>query len=141
MTSLWGRKGTHWADSILKKRNSILHFQWALDHVLGSHGDNIPTAELASQLINTRSIPIFPIAKRNVIIPCVVNSLCNLYGVHWCRLQCITSWPFWLWIMAITWLYLPLTLSRLGLRNLGMWAWAVHFRCIRCSQKSVGVLG
>ena len=26
--------------------------------------------------------------------------------------------------MAITWLYLSLTFSRLGLRNLGMWAWA-----------------
>ena len=58
------------------------------------------------------------------MIPYVVNHLCNLYGPHWCRLQCITSWPFWLWIMAVTWLYLPLTFSRLGLRNLGMWAWA-----------------
>ena len=109
-----------------KEGNPILHCQWALDYVPVSHGDKIPTAELASQLINTRSIPIFPIAKRNVIIPCVVNSLCNLYGVHWCRLQCITSWPFWLWIMAVTWLYFPFTLSRQGLGNLGMWAWAVH---------------
>ena len=40
--------------------------------------------------------------------------------------------------MAVTWLYLPLTLSRLDLRNLGMWAWAIH---LRFSQKLVGVLG
>ena len=52
------------------------------------------------------------------------NHLCNLYGTDWYGLQCITSWPFWLWIMAVTWLHLPLTFSRLGLRNLGMWAWA-----------------
>ena len=43
--------------------------------------------------------------------------------------------------MAVTWLYLPLTLSRLDLRNLGMRAWAVHLRYIRFSQKSLGVLG
>ena len=42
--------------------------------------------------------------------------------------------------MAVTWLYLPLTLSRLGLRNLGMWAWAVHLRYKRFSRKSAGVL-
>ena len=29
---------------------------------------------------------------------------------------------------------------RLGLRNLGMWAWAVHLRYKRFSQKSAGVL-
>ena len=39
--------------------------------------------------------------------------------------------------MAVTWLYLPLTLSRLGLRNLGKWAWAVHFRYIKFLPKSV----
>ena len=38
--------------------------------------------------------------------------------------QCITRWPSWLWIMAVTWLYLPLTFPRLGLRNLGAGAWA-----------------
>ena len=54
----------------------------------------------------------------------VGNHLCNLYGTHWCRLQCINSWPFWLWIMAVTWLYLPLTFSRLGLRNFGVGSWA-----------------
>ena len=59
----------------------------------------------------------------NGIIRYVVNHLCNLYGTHWCRLQCITSWPFWFWIMAVTWLYFPLTFSRLGLKNLGMGAW------------------
>ena len=51
------------------------------------------------------------------------------------NVQQLVSWPFWLWIMAVTWLYLPLTLSRLGLRNLGMWAWAVHLKYIRFSQK------
>ena len=35
--------------------------------------------------------------------PCVVSLLCNLHGPHWCGLQCISSWPFWLWIMAVTW--------------------------------------
>ena len=58
------------------------------------------------------------------MIPYVVNHLCDLYGTHLCRLQCITSWPFWLWIMAVTWLHLPLTFSRLCLKNLGMGAWA-----------------
>ena len=122
----------------------------------GSQGDNISIAELASRIDkhwisyqdfpNTRchtkisqtldSIPRFPIAKKNVIIPYVVNHLCNLYGTHWCRLQCIISWPFWLWIMAVTWLYLPLTLSKLGLRNLGMWAWAVHLKAYKVFNKS-----
>ena len=46
--------------------------------------------------------------------PLFVNHLCNLYGTHWCRLPYITSWPFWLWIMAVTWLYFPLTFSRLS---------------------------
>ena len=104
--------------------NSISHFQWALDYVPSSHGDNIPTAELTSQT-RPDPMPRFPIAKKNVIIPCVVNHLCYLHGTHWCRLQCTISWPFWLGIMAVTWLYLPLPLSRLGLRNLEMWAWAV----------------
>ena len=106
-----------------KEGNSILHFQWTLDHVPGSHGDNIPTAELPSRTA-LDSIPRFPIAKKNVIIPYVVNHLCHLYGTHWCRLQYITSWPFWLWIMGVTWLHLPLTFSRLGLKNSGMGAWA-----------------
>ena len=104
-------------------RNSILHFQWALDYVPGSHGDKIPTAERPPRLINTRFHTRSPITKKNAITLYVVKHLCNLYGIHWCRRQCITNWPFWLWIMAVTWLYLPLTLSRLGLRNLGMWAW------------------
>ena len=43
--------------------------------------------------------------------------------------------------MAVTWLYLYLALSRLGLRNLGMWAWACTLRYIRFSQMLVGVLG
>ena len=86
-------------------------------------------------------MPRFPVTKKNAITPYVVNHLCNLYGPRRCRLQCLTSWPLWLWIMAVTWLHLPLTLSRLGLRNLGMWAWAVHLRYIRFWQKLVRVLG
>ena len=123
-----------------KEGNSIMHVQWALDHVPGSHGDNTATAKLASWTDKHDSILRIPVTKNNVIILYVVNDLCNLCGTHWCRLQCITSWPFWLWIMAVTWLYLPLTFSRLGLRNLGMWAWAVHLRYIRFSQNSVGFL-
>ena len=75
------------------------------------------------RLITPDCIPRFPFTRKNVIIPYVVNHLCNLYGAHWYRLQCIASWPFWLWVMAVTWLYLPLTFSRLGLRNLGMGSW------------------
>ena len=92
-----------------KEENSILHFQWALDYVPSSHGDNIPMAKLASLADKHDSRPRFSIAKRNVIIPYVVYHLYNLYGTHLCRLQGIICWPFWLWIMAVTWLYLPLT--------------------------------
>ena len=116
-----------------KEGNSILHFQWILDYVPGSHGDNIPTAKLASWTDKRDSIPICPITRENVIIHYVVNHLYNLYGTHWWWLQCIISWLFWLWIMAVTWLYLPLTFSRLGVKNLGMWAWVVHLRYIRFS--------
>ena len=118
-----------------KEGNSISHFQWALDYMPGIHGDNIPMAKLASGT-DKHQIPHqdFPTPKR-IIIPCVVNHLCNLYSSHWCRLQCIPSWPFWLWIMAVTWLYLPLTLSRLGLRNLGMWAWAVTLKIYKVFTK------
>ena len=63
------------------------------------------------------------------------QSLCNLYSTHWCRLQSITCWPFWLWIMAITWLYLPLTFSRLGLRKLGMGAWACTLKVYKVFTK------
>ena len=137
--SSWRRKGTGWADSILKKKETPSYIPselWTMCLVAMEI-----TYLLASWTDKHDSISRFPVAKKNVIIPYVVNHLYNLYGTHWCRLQCITSWPFWLWIMAVTWLYLPLTLSRLGLRNLGMWAWAVHLRYIRFSQKSVGVLG
>ena len=65
----------------------------------------------------------------------VGNHLCNLYGTHWCRLQSTTHWPFWLWIMAITWLYLSLTFSRLGLRNLGMGAWACTLKVYKVFTK------
>jgi len=34
----------------------------------------------------------------------------------------------------------PLTFSRLGLRNLGMWAWAVHLRHIRFHKSRSGFL-
>ena len=86
------------------------------------------TYPLASWTDKHDTIPRFPVTKKNVIIPYVVNHLYNLYGTHWWRLQCIISWLFWLWIMAVTWLYLPLTFSRLSLRNLGMWAWAHTFK-------------
>ena len=118
-----------------KEGNSIMHVQWALDHVPGSHGDNTATAKLASRTDKHDSILRIPVTKKNVIILYVVNDLCNLCGTHWCRLQCITSWPFWLWIMAVTWLYLPLTFSRLGLRNLGVWAWACTLKVYKAFIK------
>ena len=48
-----------------KEGNCILRFQWALDYVPGSHGDNIPTAELASWT-DKPQIPYqdFPLPKR-----------------------------------------------------------------------------
>ena len=42
--------------------------------------------------------------------------------------------------MAVTWFYLPLTISRVHIKNLGMWACKVHLRYIRFSQKSVRYL-
>ena len=140
--SFWRRKGTGRADSILKKKETpscTVSELWTM--CLLAMGITYLRPNWPLGLINTRFHTIFPITKKNAITPYVVNHLWNLYGTHWCRLQCITSWPFWLWIMAVTWVYLPLTLSRLGLRNLGMWAWAVRLRYIRFSQKSVGVLG
>ena len=87
------------------------------------------TYPLASWTDKHDSIPRFPITKKNVIIPYVVNHLYNLYGTHWWRLQCIISWLFWLWIMAVTWLYLPLTFSRLDWRNVQICSWAVKWSC------------
>ena len=124
-----------------KKETPSCTFKWALDYAPGSHGDNIPWPNWPPRMINTRFYTKISHCQKECNNPLVVNHLCNLYGTHWYRLQCITSWPFWLWIMAVTWLYLPLTLSRLGLRNLGMWAWAVHLRYTRFSQRSVWVLG
>ena len=121
----WGRKGTGWADSIWKEKETpscAFSELWTMCLVAVEKTYLWPN--WPAGLINAKSIPRFPFARKNVIIPYVVNQLCNLYGTHWCRLQWITSWPFWLWIMAITWLYLPLTFSRLSLRNLWMWAWA-----------------
>ena len=80
-------------------------------------------------------MPRFPFSRKNVTIPYVVNHLCNLYTTHWCRLQGITSWLFWLWNMAVAWLYLPLTFSRLSLRNLGMWAWARTLKACKVFTK------
>ena len=37
--------------------------------------------------------------------------------------------------MAVTWLYLPWTFSRLGLRNLGMWAWACSLKVYKVFTK------
>ena len=48
-----------------KEGNSILHFQWALDYAPGSHGDNIPMAELASQNDKHQILyQDFPLPKR-----------------------------------------------------------------------------
>ena len=123
----WGRKGTGWADSILKKKETpscTFCELWTM--LLVALGITYLWQNWPPRLIKPDSRPRFPVSKKNVIIPYIVNHLFNLCGTHWGRLQCITSWPFWLWIMAVTWLYLPLTLFRLGLRNLGMWAWAVR---------------
>ena len=135
----WRRKGKGQPESILKKKETpsyIASELWTMCLVAMEI-----TYLLASWTDKHDSIPRFPVAKKNIIIPYVVNHLYNLYGTHWCRLQCLISWPFWLWIMSVTWLYLPLTFSRLDLRNLQMCSWAVHLRYIRFSQKSVSILG
>ena len=104
--------------------NSVLFSQWTLGYVPGTHGDNTPMAQQTFWADKHQTPCLdFP-TPENVMIPYVINHFCNLYGTHWCRLQHITSWPLRLWIMTVTWLYLSLTFSRLGLRNLGMWAWA-----------------
>ena len=126
----WNR----WADSILKKKETP-----SLHYMPGSHGDHILWLNTHPGLIDSRFHTKISLHQKEYNNPYVVSHLCNLYGTHWCRLQCITTWSFWLSIMAVTWLYLPLTLSKLGLRNLGMWTWAVHLKYIRFSQKSVGV--
>ena len=123
-----------------KEGNSILHFQWLLIMCLVATGITYLQPNWPPGLINTRFHTKISHRQERSNPQCSQSPL-YLYSNHWCRLQSITSWPFWLWIMAVTWLYLPLTLSRLGLRNLGMWAWAIHLRYIRFSQKSVGVLG
>ena len=45
----WRGKGTGRADSILKRKDAILHSQWTLDYVPGRHGGNKPIEEQASQ--------------------------------------------------------------------------------------------
>ena len=135
---IWRRKGKGQPESILKKKETPSYIPselWTMCLVAMEI-----TYLLTSWTDKHDSIPRFPVAKKNVIIPYVVNHLYNLYGTHWCRLQCIISWPFWLWIMAVTWLYLPLTFSRLDLRNLQMYSWAVHLRYIRFSQNQSGSL-
>ena len=123
-----------------KEGNSILHFQWLLIMCLVATGITYLQLNWPPGLINTRFHTKISHRQERSNPQCSQSPL-YLYSNRWCRLQSITSWPFWLWIMDVTWLYLPLTLSRLGLRNLGMWAWAIHLRYIRFSQKSVGVLG
>ena len=120
----WGRKGIGQADSLLKKKETpSCTFSELCTMCLAAMGITYLQPNWPPGLRNTRFHTRFPITKKNAITLYVVKHLFNLYGIHWCRRQCITNWPFWLWIMAVTWLYLPLTLSRLGLRNLGMWAW------------------
>ena len=138
----WGRKGTGWADSILKKKETpscTLSELWTMCLVV--IGITYIRPNWPPGLINTRFQTTFSHCPEKCNNPLCSQSPLYLHGSHWRRLQWITSWPFWLWITAVTWFYLPLTLSRLGLRNLGMWAWAVHWRYIRLSQKSVAVLG
>ena len=102
LTPSWKRRKLHLTFPVNFGLYACLHFQWTLDCVPSSHGDNLPMAELASWSDKHQIPPRFPIVKKNVIIPYVVNHLCNLHGTHWCSLQCITSWPFWLWIMVVT---------------------------------------
>ena len=98
-----------------KEANSILHSPWTWDDVPGSHGNHTPNRP--PRLIDTR----FHTTRKTVTVPYVVNLLCNLKGTRWYTLPCRTIWSFWLlWIMAVTWWHLPLTFSRLGLRNLQM---------------------
>ena len=87
------------------------------------------------RLINTGFQTKISHRQKECSNPLVEHHLCNLYGTRWCRLQCITSWPFWLWIMAVTWLHLPLTFSRLGLKNLGMGAWAHTLKVYKVFKK------
>ena len=101
LTSSWKRK-LHLTFAVSFGLYACRHFQWTLDYVPGSHGDNTPTTEQASWTDKHNSIPRFPISRKNAIIPYAVNHLCNLYGTHWYRLQHITSWCFWLWVMAVT---------------------------------------
>ena len=137
-TQYWGRKGTGQADSILKKKETpSCTFSELWTMCLVAMGIYL-LRKWPPGLINTRFHTEMSCRQKECNSPPSVSHLCPLYGTHWWGLQCVTSWPFWLWIMAVTWLYFPLTLSRLGLRNLGMWAWAVHLRYIRFSQKSVG---
>ena len=123
MGSYWRRKGTGQADSILRKKEiSVLHFQWTLHYVPGSHGIMYPQPNWPPRLINTRFHTKISCCQRECTNSLHSGYLCNFHGTHW--LQCITLCTFWLCIMAVT-MHLPLTLSRLGLRKLGMWAWTL----------------
>ena len=124
-----------------KRRKLSLALSVSFGLCLAAMGITYLQLNWPTTLINTRFHTKISCHQEECNSPYVVNHLCHLYGTHWCRLQCITSWHFWLWIMAVIWLYLPLTLSRIGLRNLRMWAWAVHLRFLKFSQKSVRVLG
>ena len=75
-------------------------------------------------LINTRFHTKISHHQKDWDNPCGVNHFCNLYGAHLCRLQCITCWPFWLWIMAVNLIVSPFNIFHASLRNLGMGAWA-----------------
>ena len=136
----WRRKGTGQADSILEKKKTpsyILSELWTM--CLVAMRITYLQPNWPPRLINTRLHTKNSHCQKESNNPKRSQSPCNLYGTHWCRLQCITSWPFWLWIMAVTWLYLPLTLSRLGSRNLGLWTWALkvctHIHICGCTLK------
>ena len=119
----WRRKATGQVDSILKKKDTLSYIPsevWVLCLVAMEITYLQPSRP--PRLIDTRFHTKISLCQKECNNP--LCNLCNLYGTHWWRLQCMTSWAFWLWIMAVTWLYLPLTFSRLGLRNLEMWAWA-----------------
>ena len=133
----WRRKGTGQADSILTRRKLSLIFSvnvglyaWQPWRQHTYDQTDLPNWWTPDH------VPRFPISRKDVMIPYVVNHFCHLYGTHWCRLQHITSWPLRFWIMTVTWLYLSLTFSRLGLRNLGMWAWARTLKVYKVFTKA-----
>ena len=65
LTPSWKRRKLHLTFPLNFGLYACLHFQWTLDYVPGSHGDNIPRAQLASWT-DKHQIPYqdFPSPKR-----------------------------------------------------------------------------